>query len=423
MMDDFNYENYLPKEYSKPEEEHLFETKYGIYQGYTYVADRSNPIFQILDIGDNFISTLREYYLTLQGINLPDTKLYIINASKVNAFVTFEKELNSFCIGIFSGVCEEIEKNVRESLERVKGILFPEDDADKWYELSFVEALRFFVAHEYAHIVCGHITKEENTEQFEFSNGEHEEGYNLFQQMKEFQADQVAMGFLCGLTYENAQSAHNLRAAQYNQKKEQFWSTYYPCLPSYICNSISEKKRNEFLAKSKEKMIENRRKRLKAVMAGVNVVFQTFDTYRKNKLVSLAEKNKLSLEERDSYLFKSGLSTMREFDHPLPAIRLESVSRTIGEFIENAEPELEPEQLEDRIMDFAWVVEIYRNEFKLDALYCHIPHTPTAQDFIQEMECLWQKKKKEFEGFLPPLVRLFYANRIVDITDEGHLLY
>lgn len=88
----------------------FFKTKYGIYQGYTYVADRSNPIFQILDIGDNFISTLREYYLKLQGINLPETKLYIINASKVNAFVTFEKELNSFCIGIFSGVCEEIEK-------------------------------------------------------------------------------------------------------------------------------------------------------------------------------------------------------------------------------------------------------------------------------------------------------------------------
>ena len=84
-------------------------------------------------------------------------------------------------------------------------------------------------------------------------------------------------------------------------------------------------------------MIANRRKRLKIVMAGVNVVFQTFDTYRKNKLVSLAEKNELSREEKNSYLFKSGLSTMREFDHPLPAIRLESVSRTIGEFIENAD--------------------------------------------------------------------------------------
>jgi len=33
-----------------------------------------------------------------------------------------------------------------------------------------------------------------------------------------------------------------------------------------------------------------------------------------------------------------------------------------------------------------------------------------------------QEKKDTFSSYLPPLVRLFYANRIVDISDDGHLL-
>ena len=113
---------------------------------------------------------------------------------------------------------------------------------------------------------------------------------------------------------------------------------------------------------------------------------------------------------------------MRNFDHPLPPIRLEAVSRIMGEAIEEYEPEIKHDQLENDVMDFAWVVEIYRNEFNLGNLYCHIPHSPTGQDFIQEMEALWQKKKHTVSAYLPPLVRLFYANRIVDISDDGHLL-
>lgn len=113
---------------------------------------------------------------------------------------------------------------------------------------------------------------------------------------------------------------------------------------------------------------------------------------------------------------------MRKFDHPLPPIRLESVFRIMDENIESFEPEQIVDQLENDVANFAWVVEIYRNEFNLGDLYCHVPHTPTAQDYIQEMERLWQAKKNTFVSQLPPLVRLFYANRIVDMSDDGVLL-
>lgn len=109
-MERIRPEDYLPQEYSKPEEDHLFRIKNRTYQGFTYVADRSLPIFQILDIGDNFLTILREYYANFANVDLPDTKLFIIDSPDINAFAVYEHSLDSYCIGIFAGVCMEIEK-------------------------------------------------------------------------------------------------------------------------------------------------------------------------------------------------------------------------------------------------------------------------------------------------------------------------
>lgn len=421
-MERIRPEDYLPQEYSKPEEDHLFRIKDRTYQGFTYVADRSLPIFQILDIGDNFLTILREYYANFANVDLPNTKLFIIDSPDINAFAVYEHSLDSYCIGIFAGVCMEIEKNIRASLEKVNGVLFPAEEAEMWYDRSFVEALRFFVAHEYAHIICGHVTKEENTIHFEFADDVQSKEDNLFQQMKEFQADQMAMSFLCRMAYQDTQSQHNLRIAYYDQMEDQFWATHSPHTPPIIRKDILGTKREEFVTRSNKRMSESRHIRLKTIMAGVNIVFHTLDTRRKKTLVFWADTHGISQSERNTFFFQSGLSTMRNFDHPLPPIRLEAVSRIMGEAIEEYEPEINHDQLENDVMDFAWVVEVYRNEFNLGNLYCHIPHSPAGQDFIQEMETLWQEKKHTFSAYLPPLVRLFYANRIVDISDDGHLL-
>lgn len=204
--------------------------------------------------------------------------------------------------------------------------------------------------------------------------------------------------------------------------EDQFWATHAPRTPPIIRKDILGIKREEFVAKSNERMSESRHFRLKAIMAGINIVFHTLDVRRKKALDSWADEHGISQSERDCFFFRSGLSTMRNFDHPLPPIRLEAVSRIMSEAIEEYEPDIDHEHLENDVMDFAWVVEIYRNEFNLGNLYYHIPHTPTGQNFIQEMERLWQEKKDTFSSYLPPLVRLFYANRIVDISDDGHLL-
>lgn len=280
-MSEFRLEDYLPKEYSQPEEDHIFCIDGKIYQGYTYVADRSFKAFQILDLGDNFLSVFRAYYKQIHNIELPKVKLFLIASKAINAFAVYEESLNSYCIGIFEGVCEQIEENVRSSFEKVKGVLFSEDEAEEWYDRIFVDAIRFFVAHEYAHIVCGHVTKEKDTAQFEFAAGEKSEEENLFQQMKEFQADQMAMAFLCGMAYQDTNTQHNVRVAQYDTREEQFWQENYPDMPKALRKMYLGKKREEFVAQSKEKCREFTHKRLKTIMGGINVVFYTLDINRK----------------------------------------------------------------------------------------------------------------------------------------------
>lgn len=69
-----------------------------------------------------------------------------------------------------------------------------------------------------------------------------------------------------------------------------------------------------------------------------------------------------------------------------------------------------------------WKVELLRCDNDVSRLYIHIAHTPTAQNFIQEIESLWQREKNNFRSYIDQLERLFYVNRIVDMRDDGVLV-
>lgn len=51
-----------------------------------------------------------------------------------------------------------------------------------------------------------------------------------------------------------------------------------------------------------------------------------------------------------------------------------------------------------------------------------VAHTPSAQDFIREIEALWRSEKNKFRPYMIQLDRLFYENRIVDMGDDGILI-
>ena len=157
-------------------------------------------------------------------------------------------------------------------------------------------------------------------------------------------------------------------------------------------------------------------------MAGINTVFYTFDSNRSRILAEFAERNNIPEVERESFFFRSGLQTIREFDHPLPSIRIDAIVRIVDECIDAFAPEGEADYWSEQVSDYSWEVEIVRNNYNLGNLYRHIAYTPTAQDFIQEMQALWEKNRDIFPAIVKPLVRLFYVNRLVHMTDDGVLI-
>ena len=54
------------------------------------------------------------------------------------------------------------------------------------------------------------------------------------------------------------------------------------------------------------------------------------------------------------------------------------------------------EEICKEVSDYVWKVEILRCNNDVSRLYIHIAHTPTAQNFIQEIESLWQREKNNF---------------------------
>lgn len=414
--------NYLePFEYDSPEEEYVFNIKGREYQGYTYLFDTTSKLYMALEYADNFIKTFQEYYEVHNKTKLPSVKLFIINSPEINAFTRYEEKLDSFCIGLFRGACEALEKNVEESFEKLINVLIPEDVKEGWYNQIYVDAIRFFTAHEYAHIVCGHVTKSENS-YLEFMEGEKTEEENMFQQMKEFQADQMAMAFMCWMAYLDKESRYNLSLAYFKESVKEFWKDKKDKVPELIQKVVNDKKYSQYKEKLDITSADFICHDLKMIMAGANMVFFTLDNNRKLAIQKWIEKENIPEEERNKFCVYSGLSSIRKFDHPLPSIRLDSVIRIMDECIESNEATEIAEKWENEVSEFVWLVEIYRNEDDLGKMYCHIAHTPTAQKFIREQEELWQKKKNDFPAIIPPLERLFYENIIIDMSDDGVLI-
>lgn len=153
--------------------------------------------------------------------------------------------------------------------------------------------------------------------------------------MKEFQADQMAMAFLCGLAYQDNNSRKMLAIRQ----REEELKMGLKDLPERIQNHIllSELRKSREMADMyfSTQVLEE----LQLIMGGVNVVFYTLDTGRKIALEKYINDRNISSEEQESFYFQSGLSTMRQSGHPLPSIRLDAVIRIMDENIERNEPE------------------------------------------------------------------------------------
>lgn len=408
------------EQYDVPEEDHVFSINGLKYQGFTYVADKASPAFTMLRCGHNFLTVFREYIMELEKNELPTVKLFIIDNSSVNAFAVYEKSLSSYCIGVNMGACIRIYNNVRESFSKLIGTLIPEEQSDIYLDLIYVEAIRFFVAHEYAHILAGHEDNDPEHIHFEYTelvcNGHND---NLFAQMKEFQADQMAVQYLCYMAHWNLTTETRIEADKAKEKFIENNKIIYPeKLLLSIANQIRESRINDLRHQFDSKLFTE----LSFITAGVNVIFHTFDTNRKTVMENFAKKNGYPDEVKNSFVFKSGLMTLRDFDHPLPSLRMDAVTRIIDECIEHFVSPDEAEAWCEQVSRYSWEVEIVRNDYDLGKLYRHIAYTPIAQDFIQEMEVLWETKKYTFRSYVKPLVRLFYVNRIVYMTNDGELI-
>lgn len=426
------WEKVIPPKYDAPVEFHTFVFNGRAYPGGSNIDDKSSIYYKALDYGFNFIEILRAYYKKLYKIELPAVKLFIIESSSINAFAVYEKSLNSFCIGIFAGACDSISHYAQETydaiVEKDEGLseeekLIPNTQKQRWVEHVEIEALKFFVAHEYAHIVCGHVGVEVDPQKcFEFFTGEKSESENLLQQMKEFEADQVAMMFLSGMAYQNNDTIREVEKNEsfiaLNEENDQLRSLH---LPERMHNEIYATKLNGIFATLDANFHERVVSDLKFLMAGTNVVFYLMDQGRRDFLHSTF-KSEASTSECDNFFIMSGLASMRKIDHPLPAIRIDAVVRILDETIENFECAEEVEDICKSVADYSWKVEECRNNFCRTNIYRLIAYTPTAQNYIQEMENLWQEKKSMFPSTLPKLQRLFYKNRLVYMTDDGKII-
>lgn len=406
-------------EYDVPKEDHVFSINGKVYQGFTYVADKSTPAYEMLKCGHNFLTVFREYIKGLEKNELPTAKLFIIDNQQVNAFAVYEESLSSYCIGVFMGACVKIFDNVQKSFSKLIGDLIPEDQSDVYLDLIYTEAIRFFVAHEYSHILAGHVDdpKYIQLEYSEMHDGKTED--NLFSQMKEFQVDQMAVQAMCYMAHWNLTTETRIEG---ERARKECIKKYHRTVPAPVLAAMAIQAKENKIRDLKPQFDSKLFTELSFITAGINVIFYTFDVNRKKVMEDYAKAKKLSIETVNSFAFKSGLLTLREFDHPLPAMRIDAVTRIIDECIEQFVPSDEVDYWCFQVSRYSWEVEIVRNDYDLGKLYRHIAYTPIAQDFIQEIEDLWQQKKNSFKAYLKPLERLYYANRIVHMTNDGELI-
>lgn len=392
--------------------------------------DESVPAYMAFDCGNDLIDKFKEYYVLSYQTEIPRPHLFLVNSPIVNAFAVYEKMLGEYCIGINYGAFQRIKEKAEEIVDMVIGKsanvskddqLIPAEDRDKWVDFVYVNAMRFFVAHEYAHILKGHI--DTNGEgYFEFADETLSQAENLFQQMKEFDADETAMSILC---YMNRSSFESLYRRQSDTINRNLQSNNHKLKQAGIPEALINMEAKRYVDgirlahDEKEKSI---RRHFKYLMLSVNVVFLVLEERQAKNLNNIADKLEIPSEERTKFYFTSGLQLIRNTDHPLPSLRLEAVIRIIDEYIEDIEGEKNSDEICEEVAAYVWEVEYLRCDFDVSKLYIHIAHTPTAQDFIREIEALWQSEKSNFKPFMNQSERLFYENRIVDMSDEGILL-
>lgn len=392
--------------------------------------DKLSPAYDALDCGNDLIDKFKAYYELGYKKKIPRPLLFVIDSLEVNAFAVYEKKLNQYCIGINYGAFQRIKEKVGEIvdmvIEKSTGVpqedqLIPANERDKWVDFVYINAMRFFVAHEYAHILNGHVDKEDEGH-FEFADELFSEEKNLFQQMKEFDADETAMNILCYMTRNSFESGYRMQSDWINKAlSENNQRLKQAGIPEILIN-MEAKRYVDGICQAFNVKVANIRRHFKYLMLSVNVVFLVLDERRAKKLGSIADKQGIPQEDRTRFYFTSGLQLIRAVDHPIPALRLDAVTRIMDENIEGFEGLEKADEICKEVADYVWEVEFLRCDYDVSKLYVHIAHTPTAQDFIQEVEILWQREKNKFQPYIDQLERLFYKNRIVDMSDDGDII-
>lgn len=400
------------------------------YRGSETLYDTSAPEYKALACGNDLIDKFKAYYKLGVQKEIPRPYLFVIDCQDVNAFAVYEESLKEYCIGIYLGAFRRIREKTEEIVDMVierskdepeENKLIPQSEREKWIDFVYINAMRFFVAHEYSHILNGHIDKGSEGH-FEFAEGILSESENLFQQMKEFDADETAMNILCYMNRSSFETKYRIQSNEINRDMyENGQQLKRVGVPEALINMDAQRYINAILQASDMKVADIRQ-HFKYLMLGVNVVFLVLDERRKKRLDGIADKLCISREEREGFYFTSGLRLIRMIDHPIPALRLDAVTRIMDENIEGFEGIKNAEKICKDVSDYVWKVEILRCENDVRKLYIHIAHTPTAQDFIQEIELLWQKEKEGFMAYIEQLEKLFYQNRIVDMNDDGTLV-
>ncbi len=391
--------------------------------------DKSTQEYVALDCGNDLIDKFKAYYELIHNKEIPRPHLFVIDDSSVNAFAVYEKDLGEYCIGVYHGAFKRIRQKTEDIVDMVieKSAHIPErerlilsNERDRWVDFVYINAMRFFIAHEYAHILNGHIDGNK-VGHFEFADETLSADENLFKQMKEFDADETAMSMLCFMTRSSFESEYRRREAMINEalhnNNERLQQAGFP----EVLINMEAQRYIDGLRQAHDKKVADVRQHLKYLMLGINVVFLVLDERRARNLNSIADKQGIAAEDRKRFFYTSGLQLIRFFDHPIPPLRLDAVIRIMDEYIEDIEGIENANDICNEIAAYVWEVEYLRCDLHMNELYIHIAHTPTAQDFMQEIEELWQIEKTKFKPYILQLERLFYTNRIVDMDDNGVL--
>ena len=367
--------------------------------------DKSAPEYTAFDCGNDLIDKFKEYYELSYKTEIPRPHLFLVDSSVVNAFAVYEKTLGEYCIGINSGAFQRIKEKVEEIVDMVisksdkvpkDDQLIPAEDRDKWVDFVYINAMRFFVAHEYAHILKGHIDTD-GEGYFEFADEALSLEDNLFWQMKEFDADETAMSILCYMNRSSSESGYRRQSniinqnLQYNNQKLK-----QAGIPEVLIN-LETQRYIDGIRRAFDAKVNNIRCHFKYLMLGVNVVFLVLDERRAKNLNNITDKLGIPQENRTQFYFTSGLQLIRNTDHPIPSLRMDAVVRIMDDYIEDFEGPKTAEEICNSVADYLWEVEYLRCDCDVSKLYIHIAHTPTAQDFIREIEALWRSEKKQVQ--------------------------